>query len=242
MSPQLKRLIIIANIVVYAVVCLGIYAKRKGGFRALLPQKKLTIGEVIAKAKKEAPPTAPAVAKAPPAVEERVAPALPLPEKPLPSRPSAPKIARAGFPAHIIEARTLLEEMRIKEEASKFSYYSLNRDPFVSLIGIEGYLSQVKFTPDEYADLPFGLPIKEKQRSSPFTLFGTIKSKGGESAVIINDRVLCEGDIIDGYKVTKIERRSVKLISGKKVINLQMPKDEQEIETAILERLKEIKK
>lgn len=164
----------------------------------------------------------------------------PVPTAPLAVKPS-PEVTMAELPAHIRDARKLLDNMRIKEQTLKFNYYSLNRDPFVSLVGIENYLSQTKFTPDEYSDLPPGLPVKEKQKSSPFTLFGTIKSRDGKSSAIINGQVLEEGDIIDGYKVTKIEKKSITLTSGKKVIHLKMLKNESKSETAVLQRLKEIK-
>ena len=209
MNPRLKKLIIIANIAVYVVVCLGIYAKRKGGFKALLPRKKVSLEEAITRTRKGSPAPATPVEKAPAEVEKKVA-------------PTAKEIATSEFPIYVRDARTLLENMRIKEQALKFNYYSLNRDPFVSLIGIENYLSQIKFTADEYANLPPGLPVKEKQKSSPFTLFGTIKSKDGESAAIINNQVLQKGDVIDGYTVTKIEKKSVTLTSGRKVIYLKM--------------------
>ncbi len=242
MNPQLKRWIIIANIVTYVIVCVGIYARRKGGFnKAFVPKKKVTIEEVIAR-KKEAPvPPAGAVAKAPPAVGKKPAvPVLPFAPKPPSVTPPAPTTAAVeGMPAHIKDAEVMLENMRIKEQQLRFNYYSVNRDPFVSLVGIDNYLAQAKFTPDEYADLPPGLPIKTKQKSSPFTLFGTIKSRDGESTAIINNQVLNEGDIIDGYKVTKIEKKSVTLASGKKVIKLQMLKDESRSETDIMQRLKE---
>ncbi|OIN98532.1 hypothetical protein AUJ66_00820 [Candidatus Desantisbacteria bacterium CG1_02_38_46] len=217
MNPRLKKLIIIGNIVAYVIICLVIYARRKGGFKAFLPRKKMSLEEVIAKQK-----------------------GPPVPTAPLAVKPS-PEVTMAELPAHIRDARKLLDNMRIKEQTLKFNYYSLNRDPFVSLVGIENYLSQTKFTPDEYSDLPPGLPVKEKQKSSPFTLFGTIKSRDGKSSAIINGQVLEEGDIIDGYKVTKIEKKSITLTSGKKVIHLKMLKNESKSETAVLQRLKEIK-
>ena len=229
MNPRLKKLIIIANIVVYAVVCLGIYAKRKGGFKKVFFRKKMSLEDTIAQAKKERVPALPA--------EKKV---TPVPVTPAPANPVSPEISRAELPAHVRDAITLLENMRVKEQTMKSDYRALKRDPFVSLVGIEGYLSQSKFTADEYADLPPGLPTKAKQKSSPFTLFGTIKSRNGESMAIINGQVLQEGDIIDGYKVTKIEKKSVTLVSGKKVINLEIINNGALSETKDLKKLEEM--
>jgi len=236
MNPRLKRWIIIANIAAYVVVGLVIYARRKGGFKAFLPRETKSLEEVIAKQKGVPAPATP-VAKAPLAAKKVTPTAVtpPLARKPL------PEISMSELPPHIREARTLLENMKVKEQTLKFDYYAFNRDPFVSLVGIESYLSQIKLTPDDYADLPPGLPVKAKQKASPFTLSGTIKSKDGESSAIINGQVLQEGDLIEGYKVTKIEKKSVTLTSNNKVIRLQIPKDESQSDTTILQRLKELK-
>jgi hypothetical protein len=69
-------------------------------------------------------------------------------------------------------------------------------------------------------------PAKSKPPPVPnFKLGGTIVS-GGESIAIINDRFLRTGDTIAAFKVVRIEKNSVQLVSGIKTIELKMIKDE----------------
>jgi len=69
-------------------------------------------------------------------------------------------------------------------------------------------------------------PAKSKPAPVPnFKLGGTIVS-GGEAIAIINDRFLRTGDTIAAFKVVRIEKNRVQLISGKKSIELKMIKDE----------------
>ena len=69
-------------------------------------------------------------------------------------------------------------------------------------------------------------PVKSKPTPVPkLKLGGTIVS-GGESIAIINDRFLRTGDTIAAYKVVRIEKNKVKLVSGIKHIELKMIKDE----------------
>jgi len=69
-------------------------------------------------------------------------------------------------------------------------------------------------------------PAKSKPTAVPdFKLGGTIVS-GGEAIAIINDRFLRTGDTIAAYKVVRIEKNKVQLVSGKKNIELKMINDE----------------
>jgi hypothetical protein len=69
-------------------------------------------------------------------------------------------------------------------------------------------------------------PIQSKPTPAPdFKLGGTIVS-GGESIAIINGRFLRTGDTIAAFKVTRIEKNKVQLVSGTKNIELKMIKDE----------------
>lgn len=247
MNPKLKRLIIIANIAAYVVICAGIYVKKKGGVKAVMPRKKMTLQEMADMAAKTrsgdtavvatpaAPVPVPAPAKPTPAELAKIT-TPPKPEvKPVPARrtPAVP------LPPYIIETRKLLEEMKVKEKTLCYNYYAgMHRDPFVPLIGTAEYLKGVNFTPDELADLPYGLPEDEKSKASPFNLMATIKSKTGESAAIINDQILYKGDIIDEYVVSEIQRRKVTLRRGKRIIVLTIPFDESQDETVLLEKLK----
>ena len=65
-------------------------------------------------------------------------------------------------------------------------------------------------------------PAKAKPTPVPdFNLGGTIVS-GGESIAIINDRFLRTGDTIAAFKVVRIEKNKVQLVSGNKNIELKM--------------------
>ncbi|MEJ2164400.1 MAG: hypothetical protein P8X90_02650 [Desulfobacterales bacterium] len=65
-------------------------------------------------------------------------------------------------------------------------------------------------------------PAKPKPTPVPdFKLGGTIVS-GGESIAIINDRFLHTGDTIAAFKVVRIEKNKVQLVSGTKNIELKM--------------------
>jgi hypothetical protein len=65
-------------------------------------------------------------------------------------------------------------------------------------------------------------PAKPKPVRVPdFKLGGTIVS-GGESIAIINDRFLRKGDTIASFKVVRIEKDKVQLVSGTKNIELKM--------------------
>jgi hypothetical protein len=69
-------------------------------------------------------------------------------------------------------------------------------------------------------------PAKSKPTPVPsFKLGGTIVS-GGESIAIINGRFLRTGDTIAAFKVVRIEKNKVQLVSGIKNIELKMIKDE----------------
>jgi hypothetical protein len=69
-------------------------------------------------------------------------------------------------------------------------------------------------------------PVKSKPTPAPdFKLGGTIVS-GGESIAIINGRFLRTGDTIAAYKVVRIGKDKVELVSGIKNIELKMIKDE----------------
>lgn len=228
MNESLKKRIILINIIAYVIVVVVVYANRKGGFKkAFLPAKKISMGSGSVQ-----PPvsqTKPALPAATGVPTKKTTPTVPAVATGKTTQTIAVKRSRpaAEVPAHIKEAGALIESMKLKEMQMKYSYRATHRDPFISLLDINRFLSGSKFTPDEYAGLPPGLPTKEKQKSSPFTLIGTIKSKNGESAAIINDQVLNVGDIIDGYRVTRIENKSVTLVSGKKVIELKLIEEEQ---------------
>jgi len=241
MNPQIKRLIVIANIVAYAVVAFGIYTRKKGGLKALLPAKKHTLKEMEAMLKEKKislpPVKIPGVAKAGPAAS------------PVPQRPAAAKVPPSPAPvrapetetiARLPETRKLLEQMQAKERALLHTYDPQGRrDPFVPLVGVSRYFESTKFTPDEMADLSIGLSEEDKRKVSPFTLSGIILSKRGESFAIINDQILQEGDIINDYKVARIEKGKVTLVRGKRTITLNIPAQEVESETLILKRLSE---
>jgi len=65
-------------------------------------------------------------------------------------------------------------------------------------------------------------PVKPKPTPVPdLKLGGTIVS-GGESIAIINDRFLRTGDTIAAFKVVRIEKDKVQLVSGTKNIELKM--------------------
>jgi len=65
-------------------------------------------------------------------------------------------------------------------------------------------------------------PAKPKPAPVPdFKLGGTIVS-GGEPIAIINDRFLRTGDTIAAFKVVRIEKDKVQLVSGTKNIELKM--------------------
>jgi hypothetical protein len=69
-------------------------------------------------------------------------------------------------------------------------------------------------------------PVKSKPTPVPdFKLGGTIVS-GGDPIAIINDRFLRTGDTIAAFKVVRIEKNKVQLVSGIKKIELKMIKDE----------------
>jgi len=234
MNESLKKRIIIINIIAYVIVCVVVYANKKGGFKkTFVPAKKMSLGGgtpvPVSQTKTASPATTDASGKktipTPIVASGKTTQTIP----PVARR----KAPAAQIPAHIKEANELIETMKLKEMQLNYTYRATHRDPFISLLDINKFLAGSKFTPDEYAGLPPGLPTKEKQKASPFTLIGTIKSKNGESSAIINDQVLNIGDIIDGYKLTKIENKSVVLVSGKKVITLKLIEEESPQEQSI---------
>jgi len=247
MNPKLKKLIIIINITAYAVVCLFIFVRRKGGFKALLPHKKYTMQEIADMRKKGVVPPGTANVKVR-ALEKQV-PQAPTaaPQQPAAKQPKVQAPApKAAVPAAAVKQSTqatsgtqkLLKELQAKELAQRFDYSSRGRrDPLAPAVGIEKYFGSIKFTPDDMADYTSGFSREEMKNASPFTLNGTIKSKNGESSVVINNQILQLNDVIDGYKVVSIDRRSVKLSSGKRTITLDIPVDKTQTETSIMKRL-----
>jgi len=238
LSPAIKRTIIIVNIITYIAIGTGIYIKKMGGIKKILPHKQYAMSELSAGTTRALPKPPVQTAAAPAQKSVAAKSAVPAatakkPEaiKPTPATAIVNRALLAQLPAHIQETNKLLEEMKVKEKILSFTYFAgMHRDPFMPLTGIDKFLADMKLTADELADLPFGLEAGKK-KSSPFTLMGTVTSGTGEPTAIINDQLLYGGDIIDGYEVKEISKRKVVLKKGKREIKLEMPYDGLESET-----------
>lgn len=93
------------------------------------------------------------------------------------------------------------------------------RDPFVPFLTDDGRRIQPPGT-DEESEVPLeGLALK-----------GIILGKGGESMAILNDRVVREGEEVDGFKVVKIGPQRVTILVDGKEMDLHIQKIEEETE------------
>jgi len=130
---------------------------------------------------------------------------------PAPERPSAAASSQAE-PAAAETARHRQSDEPAYERPMDIALPSIARDIF---------------RPRKIPSAAAGRPTKNKPaRPKPvpvpdFKLGGTIVS-GGESIAIINDRFLRKGDTIASFKVVRIEKDKVQLVSGTKNIELKM--------------------
>jgi hypothetical protein len=94
--------------------------------------------------------------------------------------------------------------------------------PLIKFIPSKKADSQVSGTPEKKVDLSvFSLKKKIDQTVNPYTLSGIFFS-GNQNYCIINDKVLGEGDSIEGARVTRISTEDVELQLNDKTIKLNL--------------------
>lgn len=116
----------------------------------------------------------------------------------------------------------------LKAARADFFYKGSKRDPFIPLAGIAGLEGLTYEERELLPDLP---SLTEIKKLYPFTLIGIAYSRKGRSLAIINDKIVKNGDEVNGAKVLDIQSGSVRLLWNKKEIYLS-------IEDSIVRRTK----
>ena len=85
------------------------------------------------------------------------------------------------------------------------------RDPFLSLVTPDGRL----------------LRLEGESSAEQLKIEGIIYNEGGASEAIINDNIVKEGDIVDGYRIIKIEENKVVFEKDGKTLDKGLKKEEE---------------